>query len=108
MLLGIHFVNIPHLCMSTLNSVIHYSMSAAHECVCVCVCCLSSHCSAEPTKLDHDVLLALCDAEIDAEQYPCVDRWRQLVQSHSNEEQSRYEHMKHTWCMYSLCFEGAL
>ena len=69
--------------------------------------------STEPTKLDLDVLLALCDVEIDAERYPCVEHWRRLVESHSQEEQSRYEPVRHAWsspplfeCEFVIAMDG--
>ena len=77
----------------------------------VCVWCrflLLFTYSTEPTKLDLDVLLALCNVEIDAEHYPCVERWKRLVESHSQEEQSRYEPVRHAWTRVHPFLNGNL
>ena len=52
------------------------------------ICSLACYRSC-PTKLDCDVKLALCDAEVDMAKYPHVYQWLTTVKSFSEQEQRR-------------------
>ncbi|NWU75371.1 ANKL2 protein, partial [Onychorhynchus coronatus] len=44
----------------------------------------------QPSKLDGDVLAALEAAEIDAQKYPMISKWKLAVQSYSSSDRQRY------------------
>ncbi|XP_003383625.2 PREDICTED: ankyrin repeat and LEM domain-containing protein 2-like [Amphimedon queenslandica] len=43
-----------------------------------------------PSKLDLDVLLALCGVEVDVREYPHVYQWKRLIESYNEEERKQW------------------
>lgn len=43
-----------------------------------------------PSKLDREVLLAIGDRDVDAQKYPSVHKWRNMLQSFSDSEMQRW------------------
>lgn len=45
--------------------------------------------SLQPSKLDLDVFIAICQVDLDARKYPNIVQWKKLVMSHSEATQQR-------------------
>lgn len=46
-------------------------------------------CRSSPTKLDHEVLLAIEGADIDPQMYPSIQKWKSTMKTYSSAEMQR-------------------